>query len=104
MLEHWRFATEELLDDVSLAVTELANNAVLHAQSTFTVDVLTHADLVRIVVHDESLGMPKPASPGVTERFGRGLGIVAALATSWGVDPNGAGKAVWAQFTALQAD
>ena len=74
MLGHWKLATDELLDDVSLAVTELANNAVLHAHSTFTVGVHTDVDLVRISVRDDSLTMPAPASPGVTDRFGRGVG------------------------------
>jgi anti-sigma regulatory factor (Ser/Thr protein kinase) len=98
VLGRWSLANDDLLDDGSLVVTELANNAVLHARSTFSVDVRSQADVVRISVRDASLSMPSVAAPGVMDRFGRGLGIVAALATSWGVDADAEGKVVWAQL------
>ncbi len=98
VLGRWSLANDGLLDDVALVVTELANNAVLHARSTFVVDVRTDVDLVRISVRDASLSMPTLGAPGVMERFGRGLGIVAALATSWGVEADADGKVVWAQL------
>ncbi len=98
VLGRWSLANDEVLDDVALVVTELANNAVLHARSTFIVDVRSHVDLVRISVRDASLSMPTVGAPGLTDRFGRGLGIVAALATSWGVDADADGKVVWAQL------
>jgi len=98
VLGHWQLASDQLLDDISLAVTELANNAVIHARSTFTVGLHTDTESVCVSVHDDSLSLPAPGSPGVTERFGRGLGIVAALSTSWGVDTDDSGKVVWAHF------
>jgi anti-sigma regulatory factor (Ser/Thr protein kinase) len=98
VLGRWELASDELLDDASLVITELANNAVLHARSAFVVDVHTELDLVRLSVHDDSLSMPTVGVPGAMDRFGRGLGIVAALASSWGVDPDAEGKVVWARL------
>jgi anti-sigma regulatory factor (Ser/Thr protein kinase) len=98
VLGRWRLADDELLDDAALVVTELANNAVLHARSPFTVGVRTEDHHVCLSVRDASLSMPALGSPGVMDRFGRGLGMVAALSSSWGVDADDAGKVVWARL------
>jgi hypothetical protein len=42
--------------------------------------------------------MPSSPAPGHDALSGRGLLIVAALATSWGAQFVGAGKVVWAEI------
>jgi len=48
-----------------------------------------------IWVSDDSPEIPVPRVPTVEAVTGRGLMIVDALASSWGVEPNGSGKTVW---------
>ena len=87
----------EAIDDAKLVVSELAANAIVHARSGFTVSVgMTDGDLY-ISVTDGSFDLP-----AVTERTeaggGRGLAIVAVLATRWGIEPAAAGKRVWVRL------
>ncbi|MCW2645823.1 MAG: putative two-component sensor histidine kinase protein [Pseudonocardiales bacterium] len=95
-LQAW--GDDPLLDDAALIVTELATNAVLHALSGFAVDVSSSPDTVRIAVHDASPTRPEPRDASVLAASGRGLGIVAALANKWDVEPRDTGKTVWAEL------
>jgi anti-sigma regulatory factor (Ser/Thr protein kinase) len=95
-LQAW--GDDPLLDDAALIVTELATNAVLHAFSGFAVDVSSSPDAVRIAVHDASPTRPEPRDASVLAASGRGLGIVAALANEWDVEPRDTGKTVWAEL------
>ncbi len=96
MLEPWR--DEQLAADAALVVTELATNAVLHAGSAFSVSLALSAGAIRISVGDTVPLGP----PGVDKRLaaasGHGLGVVAAMATRWGVQTVPSGKAVWAEL------
>jgi DNA-binding NarL/FixJ family response regulator len=95
-VEQWHVGTVH--DEASLVVTELAANAVDHARSSFHVHlVLTHAAL-RIEVRDRGTGTPEPQTIGRSQERGRGLHLVSALATSWGVEDARGGKVVWAEL------
>ena len=84
-----------LVDVVRLAVSELATNAVIHAQTPFVVRIARAGSLVRVEVVDESAQLPvrrdrRPDAPG-----GRGIGIVEHLSNRWGATPSESGKTVW---------
>lgn len=103
----------DLVDDVGLSVTELATNATLHSQSTFF-DVELSADdgAVRVAVVDTgAVSATSIASRAEFEHdavndpdldfesmTGRGLFIVSALASCWGIDDLPGGTRVWAAF------
>jgi anti-sigma regulatory factor (Ser/Thr protein kinase) len=89
-----------LLDDARVVVTELATNAVRHADSAFSVSVTGDGARVRIGVRDCSRAMPAPQPPSPHRLSGRGLLLVSALATRWGVEPRPDGKVVWAELRA----
>ena len=93
------WACGDVIDDANLIATELATNAVLHTRDGFAV-VLTRRPegTIRIAVRDASLVRPRPRRAGPFEGSGRGLRIVDALATAWGVDPLSDGKVVWAEL------
>lgn len=93
------WACGDVVDDAALIATELATNAILHTRGGFAV-VLTRRPegTIRIAVRDASLGRPRPRRAGPLEGSGRGLGIVDALATAWGVEPLSDGKVVWAEL------
>lgn len=126
-----RFATETLrawrlpavAADVTLVVSELATNAVLHARTPFDVTLRRSGAGVRVEVVDGSSSPVSPLAPVRPEvppslmgadddpaaiedllragaTTGRGLQMVAGVARSWGSvpRPEGPGKVVWAEL------
>lgn len=91
-------ATGTLLPDAQLVVAELAANAVLHAQSRFSIAVRADGATVRIAVRDASPASPLRRDPDSTEATGRGVALVDALATDWGIEVTGGGKTVWVEL------
>jgi anti-sigma regulatory factor (Ser/Thr protein kinase) len=87
-------------DEALLVVTELAANAVLHAGSTYQVRLSSSPGLLRIEVSDDDPGTPEPQPFSSTAESGRGIVLVSAIATSWGIETNGgAGKVTWAELS-----
>jgi anti-sigma regulatory factor (Ser/Thr protein kinase) len=90
----------ELIESAQLALSELVTNAIIHAQTPILVSVCTQGDSVRIEVQD---GSPcHPASRAQSRdgldppTVGRGIHLVDALATEWGVRRHRhQGKVVW---------
>ncbi|GGO80934.1 ATP-binding protein [Wenjunlia tyrosinilytica] len=92
-------------DRAALLVTELAGNAVEHADSrprgAFTVVVVRRGRWLRIEVRDVGrplTAQPRHHPPELTATGGRGLFLVQTLSGSWGVRPTAAGKVVWCQL------
>ena len=90
------------LDDAIAIAAELIGNAVRHA-APLPGDVIRVAwrlvadGTLEIRVTDGgSLAGPQLKVVGPEALDGRGLTIVAALATGWGVDRDGLGQCVWA--------
>ena len=103
---HWiapLLATFPAADDALLTLDELASNAVIHSKSRlpmgeFTVRVVILADLVRIEVTDQ--GGVWHGQVGPDPQFGRGLRIVAALASAWGITGDQASRTAWCEIAA----
>jgi anti-sigma regulatory factor (Ser/Thr protein kinase) len=85
-------------DAAELVLTELVTNAVLHAKT----DILVRVDLgrgaLRLEVIDRSPRQPIARHYSSEATTGRGLGLVDAVAKRWGVQPDAAGKMVWAEL------
>jgi anti-sigma regulatory factor (Ser/Thr protein kinase) len=79
----------------SLLVSELATNAVRHAQSGFSVSIDETADAIRVEVRDAGGGIPVVGAPRLEEVSGRGLLIVKTMSDSFGIETGKAGKTVW---------
>jgi DNA-binding NarL/FixJ family response regulator len=92
-LRRWR--CDELFDEVALLTSELVTNAILHAHSEIELSVSMTPDVIRIDVADHSASMPARRTVAEDDTSGRGLSLVEALATSWGVDERPGGKSVW---------
>ncbi|HEX2174577.1 MAG TPA: ATP-binding protein [Nocardioidaceae bacterium] len=116
-----RFVTDALTDwgcgllaeDIGLCVSELATNATLHSGSTyFQIELEEHPGAICVAVADTGMGSVDVLArqPELSDAFlddltdddacttGRGMFLVSALATTWGIDELPAGKRVWARF------
>ena len=95
----------EVVETVSLLVSELATNSVRHAAAGFTLDIQRRPDRIRVAVSDSGPGNPQVRSPEPVEPSGRGLLIVEALSEDWGYEPtaDGAGKTVWFEVAVVPA-
>jgi len=89
-------APPTLVEDVELVVSELVTNAMRHGRGEITMHLDVTPDRVVVGVQDQGTGLPLPQEPDETVANGRGLALVAILATEWGVRPEpGGGKVVW---------
>ncbi|MBN1172624.1 MAG: ATP-binding protein [Micromonosporaceae bacterium] len=99
--------TAELLADAAAVAAELVGNAVRHAQAlpTGVIEIewrLTGDGAVLIRVTDGgSTAAPEVQHPEADAMSGRGLAIVEALATRWGVDRSETNQCVWAELCGL---
>src|SRR4051794_12408874 len=88
-----------LAEDVELVVTELVTNALLHGTPPVVLRISPADARVRIEVEDSGREMPMRMRENVEAMTGRGLSLVARLASAWGVEPLGdRGKLVWAEI------
>ncbi|SEB71919.1 Anti-sigma regulatory factor (Ser/Thr protein kinase) [Streptomyces sp. 2224.1] len=102
-LRVWRIGGE-LADSAELLLSELVTNAV-RAQAPGVAEVgirFAWADgRLRLEVRDASDELPVRGEAKEDEECGRGLVLVDALASGWGVDRDGTGKTVWAELAGL---
>jgi anti-sigma regulatory factor (Ser/Thr protein kinase) len=87
-----------LLSDAELVLSELVTNSVIHAGSPVSISVSPASQRVRLSVHDPSPVEPSLRFPGSLEPGGRGMHVIAATASRWGVESTGEGKIVWAEL------
>lgn len=86
-----------VVDDVLLVVTELVTNAVEHGRAPVCLELVVRRGAVEVGVTDGSPRRPRALAPSTTGEGGRGIALVVAVASSWGVDPHEGGKRVWAR-------
>lgn len=88
-----------LVDDIELVASELATNAMLHAQTPFRVILCAFDETVALEVADGSRAQPSLVVARSLDTSGRGVAIVQALSRDWGVLSRASGgKSVWAEF------
>lgn len=86
---------DELVESARLLVSELVTNSVVHAGTPLDVELALSPDGLWVQVRDGSPHLPSPRHYAPDARTGRGLGLLRDLATSWGAEATGGGKAVW---------
>lgn len=99
LAEHAAGVPAGLTDDALLLVSELVTNAVRHGQPDIFLTIRPHPPGIGVAVRDHGPELPTPSveMPEPTAPRGRGLRIVDALSSDWGielVDPP-PGKIVW---------
>ena len=91
-------AVAAVVGDAQLVVTELVTNSIKAGSPTVAVTAQLHRDELDLAVYDTAAGTPTVSHPDADSPEGRGLLIVEALCTKWGVRDarDDGGKAVWA--------
>jgi DNA-binding NarL/FixJ family response regulator len=92
-LERWGVRSE--IEVVELLVSELVTNSIVHARSDVEVSVAVSSDHVRVTVFDSSLDPPVRNAIRPDGASGRGLLMLDALSSSWGIDFAPGGKSLW---------
>ena len=92
------WGVEALRDDLSLVVTELVANAIRHAGTDVIVRLYRLESGMRLEVADGSTRPLRPRSATLLDEGGRGLLLVDALSTRYGVEAEPHGKRVWAEL------
>ena len=83
---------------IELLAGELLANAVIHGPRAGRIWVHASRDgsAVRVAVRDQSGDLPQVKQTSPTALGGRGVALVDALSTDWGIeDHDGDGKTVW---------
>jgi anti-sigma regulatory factor (Ser/Thr protein kinase) len=104
VLDAWHMG--ELTDESQVIVSELMTNVVAHTTSPTTgIAIEQQPDRrIRIEVTDDSSTEPRPYTPKDTSEHGRGLLVVDALSSRWGVTRHHHGKSTWAELRPAAGD
>ena len=87
------------LDDALLIASELVTNAATHGFGEVSLHLRVSGSLLRIEVHDEQVdALPETRAPDDTEPGGRGLHLVEALSSNWGLEVGARTKTIWAEI------
>jgi two-component sensor histidine kinase len=92
-----RWGLPELSLGAGLCASELVTNVLVHTRCSRCEVVVSYANgHLYVKVNDDSPEVPSKTSTAADADHGRGLQIVDALATKWGVNrAPGNGKSVW---------
>jgi anti-sigma regulatory factor (Ser/Thr protein kinase) len=88
----------ELTDVVTLLVSELVTNVVLHAQTSCELSLERRGDRLRVSVADEGEGLPVRKAIDPEAGSGRGLLLVDAMSLEAGLEVSTRGKQVWCEL------
>ncbi|HEY6623004.1 MAG TPA: ATP-binding protein [Acidimicrobiales bacterium] len=80
---------------VVLLADEVVTNAIVHGRGPIDIAVEADDERVKVMVRDRSEIPPLPQRAARYAEGGRGLSIVEAVASRWGVVGAHPGKAVW---------
>ena len=78
-----------------LLADELVTNAVVHGQGPVRLGIEVTPGFIRVQVSDSARVAPAVQRPSPHDEQGRGLVLVDALSSAWGVEESPQGKSVW---------
>ena len=83
-----------------LVASELVTNAISHGSGPIELQLSLAPHRLRVGVFDDDARSVRAASraPSTSSVSGRGLRIVGAVSSEWGVDRQDRGKVVWAEL------
>lgn len=93
------YGHEDLVELATLLVSEVVTNSVLHAATELRLRCRPSGEGMRVEVFDQSPVLPTARDYGSLATTGRGLNLVSAVATSWGVEVSDGGKTFWFELS-----
>ncbi len=90
-----RNGSEGAVDVASLLTSELVTNAVVHGATRVGLLATLTDHRLRVEASDRSPKAPVARRAAAGDTDGRGLVVVASLATEWGFELRPSGKSVW---------
>jgi anti-sigma regulatory factor (Ser/Thr protein kinase) len=94
---------DDLDGDAAIVISELATNALRHAESPFRAVLDRQQDGVRLGVEDAARDpLARRSPPDSHDLGGRGVDIVEALSRRWGWSELPSGKLVWAELVGAE--
>ena len=96
LCQHWKAG--DVCDDAALLVSELVSNAIQHAGTAMLIELGIAGNTILIAVTDGSTRPARLRTSTPLAEAGRGLLLVDALSTRWGVTAWPTGKRVWAEL------
>jgi anti-sigma regulatory factor (Ser/Thr protein kinase) len=93
-----------MVETAELLVTELATNALVYGKSPIELQVLLLDDTVTFAVADSDPPLPRFRRSSYDDEGGRGLQLVATMASRWGARATSAGKVVWCELPRTGAE
>ncbi|KOV74876.1 hypothetical protein ADL00_00930 [Streptomyces sp. AS58] len=87
---------EDCLPAIELVVSELATNVTLHADGPIRLRLILDRRLT-VEVHDDADTSPHLRHARLLDEGGRGLFLVACVASQWGTRYEDTGKTIWAE-------
>jgi PAS domain-containing protein/anti-sigma regulatory factor (Ser/Thr protein kinase) len=95
-LHGWQLA--EHADLMELLVSEVVTNAIRYANTPSHLTLRRGRNALYVEIADGDSRVPRLLNPTADDEGGRGLQLVAELATHWGARPTSTGKTVWFQL------
>ena len=95
LLDRWG-VSDLAAQEAGIVVGELLANVVVHARTTFRLEVQREGSMLRVAVEDSCLGAPPVNQSSGLTGPGLGLRLVNSLALRWGWNEYATGKTVWA--------
>lgn len=89
---------DDSVDLAELLVSELVTNAIRYANSPSHLTLRRGRSALYVEIADGDSRVPRLLHPTADDEGGRGLQLVAELATHWGARPTRTGKTVWFQL------
>lgn len=100
-LQAWNIT--EQIDDLQLVVSELVTNAIRYGSGPIELTLTINPTSLRVAVADTNAeDLPASRTATMNEFTGRGVPLIEAISSSWGVEEVADGKIVWAEI-AIQA-
>ena len=86
---------EVAVDDATLLVSELVTASVLHVRCPVNIVIRKVRTAVRVEVLEDGRRSVPPFDLDLDPSVGRGMSLVEAVATRWGIDQTGSGQTTW---------
>ena len=91
-------AGSDMCDAAVLLASELVTNAIVHGSGEIRIDVRAGSDGVWVEVSDRGVKLPVLRAVKPDSIHGRGMVIVDAACSRWGIDDHHDRKTVWFQL------